>query len=60
MPGTPYLEKPPKGLVTWPFLLKFYALPVGIILGIAWYVDVLLYAIIVLAILATVRLFTVD
>ena len=60
MPGTPYLEKPPKGLVTWPCLLKFYALPAGIILGIAWYVDVLLYAIILLAVIATIRLFIVD
>ena len=60
MPGTPYLEEPPKGLVTWPFLLKFYALPVGIILGMAWYVDVFLYAIILLAVIATIRLFIVD
>ena len=22
MPGTPYLEKPPKGLMTWPKLLR--------------------------------------
>lgn len=60
MPGTPYLEDPPKGLVTWPFLLKFIALPVGLLLGLAWYVDVLLYAIILLSIIAIVRLFVVD
>ena len=42
MPGTPYLEEPPKGLMTWPKLLKL-GIPTIIILTIvSWWNDVLI------------------
>ena len=30
MPGSPYLDEPPKGLMTWPRLLKF-TVPFGVV-----------------------------
>ena len=42
MPGTPYLEQPPEGLMTWPKLLKI-SLPIITVLTVAsWWYDVLL------------------
>ncbi len=42
MPGTPYLEQPPEGLMTWPKLLKI-SLPIITVLTTAsWWYDVLL------------------
>ncbi|MDP6188340.1 MAG: hypothetical protein QF699_03350 [Candidatus Poseidoniaceae archaeon] len=39
MPGSPYLEEPPKGLLTWPRLLKL-TVPFAVVgLCIAVYVD---------------------
>ncbi|MFL2949144.1 MAG: hypothetical protein ACJZ40_02010 [Candidatus Poseidoniaceae archaeon] len=39
MPGSPYLEEPPKGLLTWPRLLKISA-PIAIVgLAGAVYID---------------------
>ena len=29
MPGTPYLDQPPKGLLTWPKLLRLVGLPLA-------------------------------
>ena len=44
MPGSPYLDEPPKGLLTWPRLLRLVALPSVAFLGVAWYADVLFEA----------------
>ena len=44
MPGSPYLDQPPKGLLTWPRLLRMTALPSLAFLGVAWYADVLFEA----------------
>ncbi len=42
MPGTPYLEEPPNGIMTWPKLLKL-GIPTIIILTIvSWWNDVLI------------------
>ena len=42
MPGSPYLDEPPKGLLTWPVLLRLMV-PTFLILGIAsWWMDYLL------------------
>ena len=42
MPGTPYLEQPPQGLMTWPKLLKI-GLPIITVFTVAsWWYDVLL------------------
>ena len=39
MPGSPYLDEPPKGLLTWPRLLKIFA-PIAIVgLAGAVYID---------------------
>ena len=39
MPGSPYLDEPPKGLMTWPRLLKLTLPFVVIGLCVAVYVD---------------------
>ena len=42
MPGTPYLEEPPQGLLTWPKLLKI-SIPILVsITAVAWWNDLLL------------------
>ena len=39
MPGSPYLDEPPKGLMTWPRLLKF-TVPLAVVgLVAAVYLD---------------------
>ncbi|MBA88077.1 MAG: hypothetical protein CMB16_02255 [Euryarchaeota archaeon] len=51
MPGTPYLEKPPDGLLTWPKLLKILIPCLSIILIVAWWKGFLLESGIVILIL---------
>ena len=42
MPGSPYLEEPPSGLMTWPVLLKI-SIPIISVLTIgAWWNNILL------------------
>ena len=42
MPGTPYLEEAPKGLITWPKLLKISVPVLSSLTAVAWWNDVLL------------------
>ena len=42
MPGTPYLEKSPEGLMTWPKLLKISLPILSALTAVAWWNDVLL------------------
>ena len=44
MPGSPYLDEPPKGLWTWPRLLKLVGLPTVTFLAACAYYGVLLEA----------------
>ena len=41
MPGSPYLDEIPRRLLTWPRLLKVGHPMTALLLGIAWYTDVL-------------------
>ena len=50
MPGSPYLEEPPKGLLTWPVLLRM-SIPTLFALTIAaWWTGFLLEFLILLTI----------
>ena len=42
MPGTPYLEQPPQGLMTWPKLLKIGLPIIAVFTAASWWYDVLL------------------
>ena len=42
MPGTPYLEKPPEGLMTWPQLLKISLPILTAFTAVAWWNNALL------------------
>ena len=42
MPGTPYLENAPEGLMTWPKLLKISLPILSALSAVAWWNDVLL------------------
>ncbi len=42
MPGTPYLEQPPQGLMTWPKLLKISVPIITAFTAVAWWNEVLL------------------
>ena len=42
MPGSPYLEEPPSGLVTWPKILMIGVPSVSAISLVAWWQDILL------------------
>ena len=54
MPGSPYLDEPPKGLLTWPILLRLMV-PTFSILGIAsWWMGYLLEFLILLTITGVV------
>ena len=54
MPGSPYLDEPPKGLLTWPLLLRLMV-PTFSILGIAsWWMGYLLEFLILLTITGAV------
>ena len=50
MPGSPYLDEPPKGLLTWPKLLRTVGLPAAVILGACAYHGVLLEALVVITV----------
>lgn len=57
MPGTPYLEEPPKGLLTWPKLLQM-TVPTLLALGIvSWWTGYLLSFFILITITLTLTLF---
>jgi hypothetical protein len=53
MPGSPYLEEIPKGLLTWPRLLSRFIPIASILLLTAWYFDILVEAGIGLLIIGT-------
>ncbi len=56
MPGSPYLEEPPKGLLTWPVLLRM-TVPTLIALAIgAWWTGFLLEFLILLTITGLILL----
>ena len=56
MPGSPYLEEPPKGLLTWPVLLRVMV-PTLIALTIAaWWLGFLLEFLILLTVSGLVLL----
>ena len=42
MPGTPYLEEAPQGLMTWPKLLKISVPVLSSLTAVAWWNEVLL------------------
>ena len=42
MPGTPYLENAPEGLMTWPKLLKISLPILSALSAVAWWNDVLI------------------
>ncbi|MDA0715649.1 MAG: hypothetical protein O2866_05455 [archaeon] len=41
MPGSPYMEETPKGLLTWPRLLIRVVPLLVLVLASAWYLDLL-------------------
>ena len=48
MPGSPYFDETPKGILTWPKLLKI-GIPIVVIAILAgWYFDVLIELILVI------------
>ena len=48
MPGSPYLDEPPKGLWTWPRLLRLVGLPTVAFLTACAYYGILLEALVVI------------
>ena len=56
MPGSPYLDQPPKGLLTWPRLLRLAGLPATAFLGACVYYGVLFEALVII----TVTLFAAN
>jgi len=48
MPGSPYLEEPPKGLLTWPVLLRMTVPTLSALTIAAWWTDFLLEFLILL------------
>ena len=48
MPGSPYLDEPPKGLLTWPHLLRVVGLPATAFLGACVYYGVLFEALVII------------
>jgi len=48
MPGSPYFDETPKGLLTWPRLLRLIGLPALVFLGACWYYGVLFEALVIL------------
>ncbi|HIF46142.1 MAG TPA: hypothetical protein EYQ73_05035 [Candidatus Poseidoniales archaeon] len=49
MPGSPYLDQPPKGLLTWPKLLSISVPTISVLSVVAWSQDLLLEWLIFLA-----------
>jgi hypothetical protein len=50
MPGSPYLEEPPKGLLTWPVLLRMTVPTLLALIIAAWWTGFLLEFFILLTI----------
>lgn len=50
MPGSPYLDEPPKGLWTWPRLLRVVGLPATAFLGACAYYGVLFEALAIITV----------
>ena len=48
MPGSPYLDEPPKGLLTWPKLLRFVSLPLTSFLAASAFYGVLFEALLII------------
>ena len=48
MPGSPYLDQPPKGLLTWPKLLRLAGLPLLGFLSASAYYGVLFEALVII------------
>jgi hypothetical protein len=54
MPGSPYMEEIPKGLLTWPrFLIRVVPLLV-LVLASAWYLDLLVEVGLAILIIGTI------
>ncbi len=47
MPGSPYMEEPPPGLLTWPTLLRLFGGPAVAFLAACWYSGVLFEALVI-------------
>ena len=56
MPGSPYLEEPPKGLLTWPVLLRMSIPTLFALIIAAWWTGFLLEFLILLTISGLVLL----
>ena len=50
MPGSPYLDEPPKGLWTWPRLLRIVGLPAAAFLAACAYHGVLFEALFIITV----------
>ncbi|WP_338172796.1 hypothetical protein [Candidatus Poseidonia alphae] len=50
MPGSPYIEKPPPGLLTWPALLRMFGPPTVAFLAACWYSGVLFEALVIMTV----------
>ena len=58
MPGTPYLEEEPRGLLTWPKLLKIGIPILTALTAVAWWNELLLEWGILLTLSLTISFFT--
>ena len=58
MPGTPYLEKEPRGLLTWPKLLKIGIPILTALTAVAWWNELLLEWGILLTLALTISFLT--
>ncbi|MEK9731032.1 MAG: hypothetical protein VW230_04660 [Candidatus Poseidoniales archaeon] len=54
MPGSPYLEEIPKGLLTWPRLLIRVVPLLVLVLASAWYLDLLVEVGLAILIIGTI------
>lgn len=50
MPGSPYLDEPPKGLLTWPVLLRTMIPTVSILAIASWWMGFLVEFLVLLTI----------
>ena len=54
MPGSPYFDEVPKGLITWPKLLRF-SIPIScVLLYVGWQYDLLVEIALTTALLLTI------
>ena len=58
MPGTPYLEEKPRGLLTWPKLLKISIPILTALTAVAWWNELLLEWGIILTLALTISFLT--